>query len=95
MLELIKDIQLPGEYYRAGQQKTRGEWAALFPHLHFQSEWDRWFIDLDKPNDAPQDEIREIVEQIFNERLLYSISYKEAAVECVTRYAAIKKAETN
>lgn len=86
MLELRKDINLPGQYYRAGQQETKDEWLKLFPHLYFQGDWDEWFIDTAKEPDEPRDVIEKLVNEVLEKYGLRSISYKQAAAECVRKY---------
>lgn len=86
MLELRKDIILPGQYFRAGQRLAREEWLKLFPHLYFQGDWDEWFLDPVKVTFQPSDIIEKLVDEIFESRNLKSITYKQAAAECVRKY---------
>ena len=84
LYELRKDVDIPGNYWRAGLQKTEKEWIEIFHMypLHFQWCQD-WFLCLTPPDPEKTDRVREIVKEVFSDKGLKSISYKEAAEECV------------
>jgi|SRR5882762_436127 len=85
LYELRKDVNMPGAYWRAGDQKTEKEWKEIFgiseSHpFHWESSW---FIDLRPAEKQPKDKIYELVRTIFEKHDLHSVSYREAACECV------------
>jgi hypothetical protein len=92
LFELKKDVTTPGGYFRAGIQKTRPEWEKFFPGSFDRIilTGDEWFIDLSKPLPVPDPLplTTQIVDEVFAERGLRSISYKQAAQECIERYVA-------
>lgn len=86
LYELRKDVWYPGNYYRAGIQKTEAEWAELFDFIDidFYSEW---FIDLSEHKEHESiDELQELINKVFERKQLNSISYKEAAREVAQLY---------
>lgn len=91
--ELRKDISLPGRYFRAGQQRSKSAWKALFPDAFKFDERD-WFIDIAAVEEAKKDSrsVKQIiVDEVFARHELKSLSYKEAAMECMTRYAKLRQ----
>jgi hypothetical protein len=94
MYELRKDIFTPSGYIRAGVKKTSREWEAIFPICNCSGNTE-WFIDIqNKPVeffDAPE---AVIVNYIFNKHGLASISYKQAALECLSKYKRYLEART-
>ncbi len=85
--ELRKDISTPDSYLRAGLRKTKSEWLLDFPKA-FIFHSNEWFIEVteysDKPNTNSIESI--IVDRVFAEFGLRSMSYKEAAIKCIHEY---------
>lgn len=81
LYELKRDIWTPSIYIRAGFRKTEAEWKERLGEFDMKLASD-WFIDVDK-NEAerPIDELKELIDAVFSEKGLNSISYKEAARE--------------
>ena len=94
MYELKKDISHPGAYYRAGQQKSKEEWEAIFPNA-FLLNSNEWFIDLSKlkTKEGQADLVKTVVNEVFEKHQLHSISYKEAAQEACREYLKRKEAQ--
>lgn len=94
LLELKKDINVPGEYVRAGTIKTKKEWKKLFPSAFLFDTYEtfqnhEWFINKSLPikkYDGKPNLQREIVHKIFSKRGLMSMTYKEAAEACLKSY---------
>lgn len=86
LYELRQDVTMPGHYWRAGIKKTKKEWMNLFNINSFQFGWaTEWFIDL-SPKDAEEvDRVKQIVKEEFNRQNLISITYTEAAENCVRK----------
>jgi hypothetical protein len=86
MFELKRDIQMPGHYYRAGQQQTKEEWLQIFPD-GFDFDWKDWFIDLsiEETKNNPN-LISDLVNEIFEAKNLHSISYRNATCIYVEQY---------
>lgn len=92
MYELIKDVFVPGAYYRAGTQHTQAEWIAIFPTAFKNGDGSNFFIDLSSPiKKEEQDIITDIISEVFGRAGLHSISYREAARECMLKYKEINK----
>ncbi len=88
MFELKKDICTPNSYIKAGVKKTKEEWEKLYPHCFSAQE--EWFIDLnnyEEKKDEPKI-IWDIIDRIFTEKGLSSISYKQASVKACMEYKA-------
>lgn len=94
LLELKKDINIPGQYVRAGAVKTKKEWKKLFPGAFkfdtgetYQNH--EWFqnksLSIKKDEGRPNLQ-REIVSRIFSRHGLMSMTYKDAAVACLKSY---------
>jgi len=95
LYELLKDISLPGMYYRAGNQKTKSEWIALFPHAFTLGENVEWFISLPLQEEKTvQDTAVRIVSEVFQKMGLRSISYRMAAEQCIRQYVAEQEEST-
>lgn len=79
--ELKQDIWTPAYYIRAGFRKTEKKWKEILGDFNMQ--WaSEWFIDLEKrEEEKPIDELNKLINSIFAEKGLNSISYKEAAKE--------------
>lgn len=79
--ELKRDIWTPAYFIRAGFRKTELEWKECLGE--FNMEWSSdWFIDIQKQEEErPIDELKELIDAVFDEKNLNSISYKEAARE--------------
>lgn len=79
--ELKQDISTPCFYIRAGKQATESQWKERLGD--FNIRWcSEWFYDLSiKEESKPIDELKELIEAVFSEKGLNSISYKEAAAE--------------
>lgn len=89
MFELKKDINTPDRYLRAGTKATREEWEKLFPKaFQFNDMNEEWFIDLSvkKEEVHKTDLAREVVNEIFEKRGLYSQTYTQAAIESCQEY---------
>ncbi len=85
--ELKKDIVLPGGYYRAGTKKTAKQWQKEFGKITLDKE-PEWFIDISKAQDKQEPSmLNAIIDEIFKQHGLYSITYKEAAAHVAVRYA--------
>lgn len=86
--ELKKDISTPSIYMQAGIRKTEEEWEAAFPDSFAFCANSEWFIDVTTPMDEHQQHTMEleIVNSVFTKRGLKSLSYKEAAHECLKQY---------
>lgn len=85
--ELKKDVVLPGKYYRAGLIKTAKQWQKEFGKIILDSE-SEWFIDLSKVDTTQEPTmLNSIIDEIFKDHGLRSISYKEAASMVAVRYA--------
>lgn len=84
LYELRKDVQMPGAYWKAGIKKTEKEWREIFHMGESQYKWSsEWFLDLTPVKRPEHDRVKQIVEDIFIRENLFSISYKEAAIEAV------------
>ncbi len=85
LYELRKDVWMPGTYWRAGCQKSEKDWKQIFGIPEGQPmSWEKeWFIDLRPVEAQPQDEIRELVKEVFTKHNIHSITYMDAACECV------------
>jgi hypothetical protein len=85
--ELKKDVSMPGEYHRAGRILTGKEWAEIFPRMADMA-WNEWFIDTSmvKEKTSSLDMADNIINDVFFRKGLHSISYKEAAKECIIQY---------
>ena len=81
LYELRQDIWTPAYYIRAGKRASESQWKEKLGEFNIQ--WaNEWFIDIEKNEHArPIDELRELINSVFSEKNLYSISYKEAARE--------------
>jgi hypothetical protein len=88
LLELRKDIKLPNGYYRAGQRLSKQEWEKLYPGTFINyGNCSEWFINLSEEQKKPVGRYPNvIVNQVFEEMELRSISYNQAAVEACSRY---------
>lgn len=88
LFELRKDIQSPDRYIRAGARKTKEEWLKLYPHCNkFVSGFDDWFIDLSVEAKIDESDIEwRIVDEVFTDKGLISISYKEAAIKFMREF---------
>lgn len=93
--ELKQDIRLPGAYIRAGERKSKAQWEASFPNAFRwgENDWKEWFIDLSEGKKiiSASPTIIEIVNTVFERRNLHSLSYKDAAIECIAEYKKIFK----
>lgn len=68
-------------YIRAGSRKTEAEWKERLGEFNIKWAID-WFIDLEESKDQePIDELRELINDVFNKRGLNSVTYKQAAKE--------------
>lgn len=87
ILELKKDIVLPGQYIKAGTQRTREDWLERFPKIA-DWDWKDWFINLSElPPPAKEVDLkRQVVNELFDAHGLHSVSYKAAAVEAIELY---------
>lgn len=81
MYELRVDVSYPGAYYRAGTQKTEKQWQKIFGNINM--DWmGEWFIDLEVQNIIKEnDELRNLVDAVFERNRLKSLSYKDVAYE--------------
>lgn len=88
ILELRKDISAPGSYLRAGTRYTRAEWLDAYPTLRSDTyEWEAWFINLSAELPSVVVDLKNtVVNEVFALKGLRSISYKQAAVACITEY---------
>lgn len=79
--ELKKDIWTPAFFIRAGFRKTEKEWKERLGD--FEMKWaSDWFFDPSEKAEQQQiNELNELIEAVFMEKGLNSISYKEAAKE--------------
>lgn len=86
LYELRKDIVLPNGYYKAGEIRNKLEWEKLFPNS-FQFSNHEWFIPLAeiKPESRLDAETK-IIDKVFSDRGLFSMSYKQAARECIEQW---------
>lgn len=81
LYELRRDIWTPVMYIKAGAQKTEAEWKDKLGEFNIQWE-SMWFIDLENEKDTrPIDELKELIDDVFKNRGLSSLSYKDAARE--------------
>lgn len=97
IFELKKDISTPQSYMRAGIQKTKAEWEELFPRA-FVFNNNEWFIDMTPVEEFDYDEangiskekrkIMYIVDHVFKEHDLSSMSYREAAILAIEKFKA-------
>lgn len=81
LYELRKDAWTPSGFWRAGIKHTQAEWQKEFndPNL---TMWNDWFIKESIENEpALRDRLYKLVNDVFEKKGLYSISYKEAACE--------------
>lgn len=79
--ELRKDVWTPAGFWKAGSKATEKGWINAFGDFHicWASEW---FIDLSKYEEPDTtDELRELVNKVFERKGLNSITYKDAAQE--------------
>lgn len=91
--ELKKDVTTPGNFWRAGIRKTEKEWREIFDFVNIQWE-SEWFIDLSvAQEEAPKDELRDIINSVFKDKGLHSITYKEAAREIAEKWVRYLKSE--
>jgi len=81
LYELRADVWTPASFYRAGTQGTEKYWMNAFGDFHI--EWaSEWFIDLSIHEEPLQkDELRKLVDSVFERKKLHSITYKDAAQE--------------
>jgi uncharacterized protein YpiB (UPF0302 family) len=81
LYELRKDVWTPHHFWRAGMQRTEKEWHKEFGE--FNIKWaSEWFIDLTAHEASlEKDELRMLIDSVFERKHLHSISYKEAAKE--------------
>lgn len=91
LFELKKDIQIPGQYFRAGERKSKESWEAIFPHSFSAFVTSDWFIDLSKHRQKHYSEDnmpleRMLVDNYFDKVSLYSLSYREAAYKVLLQY---------
>lgn len=79
LYELRQDISTPGFYIRAGKRATEAQWKERLGD--FNMKWcSEWFWDTSiKEEEKEVDKLNELVDEIFAEKGLRSISYKEAA----------------
>ena len=84
--ELKKDISTPNGYIRAGVVHTESEWQELYPKCSCYGN-SEWFISLDKSSIQVDSSIEDtIIKDVFSRLGLRSISYKQAALECMMMY---------
>jgi hypothetical protein len=79
LYELRQDINTPAHYIRAGKRATEAQWKERLGD--FNIRWcSEWFLDTTvKEEQMEVDELNDLVDAVFKERGLRSISYKEAA----------------
>lgn len=85
LYELIKDIDMPGRYIRAGARKTAAEWKKMFPEISWKFGHREWFMGV-PANNAPRQQpgrINEIINEVFDRHGLKSMSYKDACRKVV------------
>jgi len=87
LYELKQDASIPTGYWRAGKKLSEKRWREIFniPENSPFSWFSDWFIDLTPTPSEEIDRIKEIVNQVFTDLNLHSISYKEAAEICVRK----------
>lgn len=79
--ELRTDVWTPAGFWKAGTKGTEQYWKNVFGEFHI--EWaSEWFIDLSKHEEPlHKDELRKLVDSVFERKRLHSITYKDAAQE--------------
>lgn len=78
-------------YIKAGTQKTLEQWEQKLGKIN-KYDISEWFYDLSKPQPEPErDEIRDVINEVFDQHGLLSITYKQAAREVVTRILRSKE----
>ncbi|CCH01932.1 hypothetical protein FAES_3926 [Fibrella aestuarina BUZ 2] len=89
--ELLRDIALPNKYMRAGTRKTGAEWIALgyAQSGTRQVLCPRWFRDLTTAPTVIQDPLKAFCRDVLAEHGLYSLTFIDAAAECVRRAQTI------
>lgn len=77
--ELRQDINTPAFYIRAGKRATEAQWKERLGD--FCIRWcSEWFWDTSIKEDPMEvDKLKELIDAVFEENGLRSISYKEAA----------------
>ena len=79
--ELRTDVWTPAGFWKAGVKGSEQFWIKAFGDFHI--EWaSEWFIDLSKHEEPLQkDELRKLVDSVFERKRLHSLTYKDAAQE--------------
>jgi hypothetical protein len=77
--ELRRDIWTPALYIKAGFRKTEAEWKERLGDFNIKWQSD-WFIDIEKEaTQKPKDKLKILIDAVFEEKGLYSLTYKDAA----------------
>lgn len=83
LFELRKDIVTPNIYLRAGKKATMKQFETVLGKIS-KYEHSEWFIDLSEANKKKETkdiQLYKLIDKIFREHGLYSITYKQAAVK--------------
>lgn len=86
--ELLRDITTPTEYIRAGEIRTGEEWEKSFPGCMTDPTFSTWFLDMSKfsPEEVRPDLASQIIDEVFKDEGLQSVTYKLAARKILTEY---------
>ena len=90
MYELKKDIQTPSRFIPAGEKRSQADWEVEFPNAFLFKKNNEWFTEVGSKQTS-NDQMDAIIDTIFDNEGLHSMTYKAAAKKAIIEYVKQNK----